>query len=158
MVAIFFLISLVGFATAYVALSKTLVPSALESLFGKENLPSLLRNTEEGKIFLLTMITYLIFLPLSMKTELSSLRFSSAFGVLCTALLVYVIVSQFFTNAELVPSSYANFKSSKKIDLDHFVEAVPFITFLYLFQPNVPKTFLELRPSLETSDILTPLL
>lgn len=30
--------------------------------------------------------------------------------------------------------------------LESIVEAVPYITFLYLFQPNVPQTFDELSP------------
>ena len=38
-VSIVILISLIGFATAYVALAKTLIPRALECAFGIETLP-----------------------------------------------------------------------------------------------------------------------
>jgi len=39
LVSVFVLISLLGFATAYVALAKTLIPTALQSSIGKDNLP-----------------------------------------------------------------------------------------------------------------------
>lgn len=32
-------------------------------------------------------------------------------------------------------------------DFDVIVEAVPYITFLYMFQPNVPQTYRELQHS-----------
>jgi len=103
-VAVFFLTSLLGFATAYVALAKTLVPTAMESTFGKENLPNLMRDTHEGRIFMLTIVTFGLFLPLSLPRELSALRFSSALGVLCTLILMIVISYQFLGNKDLVAS------------------------------------------------------
>jgi amino acid permease len=47
----------------------------------------------------------------------------------------------------MVPEPYENFTKSRKVNLslDNIIEAAPFITFLYLFQPNVPATYLELR-------------
>ena len=47
-VSIMILVSLLGFATAYVALAKTLIPHTLENLFGRESLPKWLRNDELG--------------------------------------------------------------------------------------------------------------
>ena len=74
---------------------------------------------------------------------MSALRFSSALGVGCTVILSVVIVYQFFYNKELVPEMERNFTNSSKMnfELDSIVEAVPYITFLYLFQPNVPQTY-----------------
>jgi amino acid permease len=43
-VSVCVLISLIGFATAYVALAKTLIPTALEATFGEEIFPFWLRN------------------------------------------------------------------------------------------------------------------
>jgi len=140
LVSVFVLISLVGFATAYVALAKTLIPTALASAFGHENLPYYLQNNEQGEFVCVTFFVIFIFFPLSLPQNLSTLRFSSALGVICTGILCYVIIYQFFYNKLLVPVPYNNFEKSKKADFDFdtIVEAVPYITFLYLFQPNVP--------------------
>ena len=138
---------MIGFATAYVALAKTLIPTALEEVFGSENLPYLLQDNESGRLFSMTMFTFCIFLPLSLPQELSSLRFSSALGVLCTIMLTLVITYQFTYNKNMVPEPLENLTNSTKINLElsNIVEAAPFITFLYLFQPNVPATYMELR-------------
>ena len=54
---------------------------------------------------------------------------------------------QYLFNPLLVPSPSHNLHNSTKVNLDltSIVEAVPYITFLYLFQPNVPQTYLELK-------------
>ena len=101
-VAIFILISLLGFAVAYVALAKTLIPTALESSFGKDNLPEYVRDTKLGRFVDVTVFTFCIFLPMSTPQELSALRFSSALGVVCTVVLVFVVVYQFLCNDFLV--------------------------------------------------------
>ena len=92
MVSVFVLISLVGFATAYVALAKTLIPTALESTFGKDKLAFYLQNNQTGQLFWVTIFTFGIFFPLSLPQNLSALRFSSALGVICTLILGYVII------------------------------------------------------------------
>ena len=48
LVSIFILISLLGFATAYVALAKTLIPTAIQQAVGKNNLPYFLQDNEVG--------------------------------------------------------------------------------------------------------------
>ena len=95
----------------------------------------------------MTLFTFSVFLPLSLPQELSSLRFSSALGVLCTIMLTLVITYQYVYNKNMVPEPFKNLENSTKVnfDLSNIVEAAPFITFLYLFQPNVPATYLELR-------------
>jgi amino acid permease len=45
-VSVCILVSLLGFATAYVALAKNLIPSTVQNVFGKENLPVVLQNNE----------------------------------------------------------------------------------------------------------------
>lgn len=47
-VSVFVLISLIGFSTAYVALAKTLIPTALESVAGQGVLPHFVQNNETG--------------------------------------------------------------------------------------------------------------
>jgi amino acid permease len=108
MVSIFVLISLLGFSTAYVALAKTLIPTALESILGQEALPYFLQNNETGRFCNMTIFTVCIFFPLSLPQKLSSLRFSSALGVICTIILTVVITYQYFFNQVLVPSPVSN--------------------------------------------------
>jgi len=97
-VAVCVLISLLGFATAYVALAKTLLPTTLEQVLGRDNLPYYFQDNDLGRFVNATAFTWLIFLPLSIPQELSALRFSSALGVICTLVLSTVIVYQFFWN------------------------------------------------------------
>lgn len=92
-VSVFVLISLIGFSTAYVALAKTLIPTALESIAGKVALPYFLQNNDTGQLFCVTFFTFLIFFPLSLPQNLSALRFSSALGVICTIVLTIVVLT-----------------------------------------------------------------
>ena len=105
----------------------------------------------------MTIFTFCVFLPLSLPQELSALRFSSALGVLCTIILTMVISYQYVFNTQLVPHPMDNFQKSTKIDLNlsNIVEAVPYITFLYLFQPNVPATYFELKTDCGHEDSIT---
>ena len=64
-VSIVILISLIGFATAYVSLAKTLIPRAIETSFGKASLPIWLQNNDMGRFVAVTFFTFFIFLPLS---------------------------------------------------------------------------------------------
>ena len=65
LVSVFILVSLLGFATAYVALAKNLIPSTMENVFGKGNLPNQLKNDEYGRFMSVTIFCFGIFLPLS---------------------------------------------------------------------------------------------
>ena len=47
----------------------------------------------------------------------------------------------------MVPSPSGNFANAvlANFEIGSIVEAVPYVTFLYLFQPNVPQTYDELK-------------
>mmetsp|Transcript_10276 Transcript_10276/g.15641 ORF Transcript_10276/g.15641 Transcript_10276/m.15641 type:complete len:158 (-) Transcript_10276:881-1354(-) len=91
-VSVCVLISLLGFATSYVALAKTLIPTALESTLGTDVLPVQFQNNKQGQFVDVSIFTFFMFLPMSLPKNLSALRFSSALGVLCTIILMVVIV------------------------------------------------------------------
>ena len=56
-----------------------------------------------------------------------------------------VVICNFF-NKDEVPSPQTNLENASLFgDFSSVIEAVPYITFLYLFQPNVPQTFDELK-------------
>ena len=65
LVSVCILVSLLGFATAYVALAKNLIPSTVQNIIGKENLPEYLANTETGRMVWVSIFAFFIFLPLS---------------------------------------------------------------------------------------------
>lgn len=48
MVSIFILVSLIGFAVAYMTLIKTMIPRFMEDAIGKENLPYWMQKNELG--------------------------------------------------------------------------------------------------------------
>ena len=129
----------------------------MEAAIGVENLPYLFQDNQNGRMLYMTIFTFCVFLPLSLPQELSALRFSSALGVLCTIILTMVISYQYVFNTQLVPHPMDNFQKSTKIDLNlsNIVEAVPYITFLYLFQPNVPATYFELKTDCGHEDSIT---
>ena len=62
---------------------------------------------------------------------------------MCTLVLMFVIMLQFHTNDSLVPNKLENLHNATyaNVSFSTVVEAMPYITFLYLFQPNVPQTY-----------------
>ena len=76
------------------------------------------------------------------------LRFTSFFGVVCTSILMLVLSYEFATNEEVVPQPpLSQFGRADYFNVsgETIINAVPFIIFLYLYQPNVPQTYSELR-------------
>ena len=79
--------------------------------------------------------------------KLSMLRFTSIFGVVCTTIIMLVLLYEFLCNDRVVPQP----PSSQFARADYFtlsrstiVETFPFIIFLYMYQPNIPPTYMEL--------------
>ena len=75
-------------------------------------------------------------LPLACFRKLSMLRFTSFFGVVCSATLMFVLLYEFFCNEEIVPQPPSS--QLEKADYFNFnrtaiVETFPFIIFLYLY-------------------------
>lgn len=85
-------------------------------------------------------------LPMSFAQSYSALRFSSVFGVLGSFLVMFVIVIEFFTNKEVVPSPHENIIKASYVDfsMEGLIKTMPFVIFLYMFQPNLPQIYVEL--------------
>ena len=80
--------------------------------------------------------------------ELSMLRFTSFFGVICSVVLMVVLMYEFEANEDVVPQPpHSQFKRAEYMNLSTtaVVNAVPFIIFLFAYQPNIPQTYSELR-------------
>ena len=149
-VSVAMIVSLLGFTTAYVSLSKTLIPSIIEVSVTPETLetfPTWLQNTEQSHIVWATIFSFGVLLPLACFRQLSMLRFTSFFGVVCSATLMFVLLYEFIWNDDVVKQP----RASQLAEADYFnfseeaiVETFPFIIFLYLYQPNIPQTYMEL--------------
>jgi len=99
------IISLLGFTTAYVSLSKTLIPSIIEVSVSEATyaqLPYWLQNNEKSKIIWATIFSFGILLPLACFRKLSMLRFTSFLGVACSGTLMFVLLYEFLCNEEVV--------------------------------------------------------
>ena len=96
---------------------------------------------------------WLILLPISFKTQFQDLRLLSILGVFSSIFVVIAIVITFFNNKEVVPSPSEQFLKADyfNFSVESLIEAVPFIIFLYMFQPNVPMLYRELNNQTETS-------
>lgn len=97
-VSVTMMVSLLGFTTAYISLSKTLIPNIVVDTFGrdeKENLSVWLQNNETSRKIWATVFTFCILLPLAMFRKLSMLRYMSFFGVLCSIILMFVLCYEF---------------------------------------------------------------
>lgn len=100
------MVSLLGFTTAYISLSKTLIPSIVEVTVSTEmyeTLPSWLQNTEISRKVWATIFSFGVLLPLAMFRKLSMLRFMSFFGVVCSGTLMLVLLYEFFGDEYVVP-------------------------------------------------------
>lgn len=100
------IISLLGFTTAYISLSKTLIPSIVQVTIAEEKLatmPYWLQNNEKSRVVWATIFSFGVLLPLACFRKLSMLRFTSFFGVVCSATLMLVLMYEFAFNEEIVP-------------------------------------------------------
>lgn len=100
------IISLLGFTTAYISLSKTLIPSIVQVTVAEEKLATLpywLQNNEKSRMVWATIFSFGVLLPLACFRKLSMLRFTSFFGVVCSGTLMLVLMYEFACNEEVVP-------------------------------------------------------
>jgi amino acid permease len=85
--------------------------------------------------------------PMSIPRNISALRFSSLFGVLCTLYLTLTVMFLFFFNRDLVPSMSDNLKNAKAFNFSYsgIVSTTPIIIFAYMYQVNIPSIYSELE-------------
>ena len=111
-------------------------------------LPYWLQATDErSKLVWATIFAFGVLLPMACFRRLSMLRFTSFFGVVCVVTIMFVLLYELLYNDEIVPQP----PSSQLARADYFnftksaiVETFPFIIFLYIYQPNIPPTYMEL--------------
>mmetsp|Transcript_55640 Transcript_55640/g.76516 ORF Transcript_55640/g.76516 Transcript_55640/m.76516 type:complete len:133 (+) Transcript_55640:756-1154(+) len=84
---------------------------------------------------------------MSLPREVNSLRFSSLFGVLCSAYLTLAVFFVFWCDKEQVPEPSNNFANAEyfRFSFSGFVSTVPLIIFAYMYQVNMPMIYNELQ-------------
>ena len=100
------IIALLGFTTAYISLSKTMIPRIIQVTVSEANylqLPYWLQDNERSKIIWATIFSFGILLPMACFRKLSMLRFTSVFGVVCTTTIMLVLLYEFLFNDKVVP-------------------------------------------------------
>ena len=134
---------------SYIVFVKNLVPHILEVLLGdSDKIPTIFgKGRWDGQIFWATVYTFLVLTPLSLPRKVGVLRFNSLFGVLCSFYLVLTLVFMFFVDRDLVPSIKESFKHAEYVRLTFkgLVNAIPFVVFAFMYQPNIPIVYRELN-------------
>jgi len=79
--------------------------------------------------------------------ELSMLRFTSFSGVACTMILMMVLLSELGFDGKVCENPVQQFSEADYFNFDgeNIVIAIPFIIFCFMYQPNVPQTYSELK-------------
>ncbi|CAI2366833.1 unnamed protein product [Moneuplotes crassus] len=140
-------LTLLGFVISYIVFLKNLIPHILDILFGLETLPEFIGNGEyKGQIFWATMYTFFVLLPLSIPRKIGTLQFTSVFGVFCSLYLIICITLMFFDKT-IVPDMSKSIAQADYLILswDRVANALPFVVFSFMYQPNMPIIYTELN-------------
>lgn len=84
---------------------------------------------------------------MSLPRSVHSLKYASAFGVMCAVYLGMAITMIFWTDRSLVPDPIQNFKDAEylKFNPSGIMSTVPLIVFAYMYQVNMPIIYAELK-------------
>jgi amino acid permease len=153
------LITMLGFAVAYIVLLKELLPLTLDQLIQRK-LPTIISTSSTGQLFWALMFSFGVVFPISLPRSLSALRYTSGFSFCCGLYVVLAIIGVCLFNRDLNP----NLKESIDATLTNtsmsavgFLNSFPLIIFSFMYQPNIPAVFSELNQKTlpEISSILS---
>ena len=140
----------IGFLISYVVLFKDLTPYAL-NLFGA-TLPSYLDDSKLGKTVWATLFCFLALLPLSLPRELTALRFTSLISFGISLFMVMTIFLLSFRETEADGFQKHDFSerwhtaaTQTKVSLAGIFNSLPLIIFSYMYHPNIPAIYHELK-------------
>ena len=98
-----------GFITTYIVYVKSMVPEIILLFKTEDEMPSWIMSKGWGQVFWGTLFAFVVLFPMSIPREISALRFSSFFGVLCSVYLSLAVLFVFYCDKEVVPDPAANF-------------------------------------------------
>jgi amino acid permease len=124
------------------------MPFTIESLGA--NPPDALGSTPTGKAVWATLFSFVALFPVSLPRELTALRFSSLFSFALSIMVVLTVIVVCFVEDSSdydLPLgdrfSIANEKS--QVSVVGVFNSLPLIIFSYMYQPNVPALYQELK-------------
>ena len=142
------LITLMGFVVAYIVFIKTLIPQILEIFVELDSIPPIFGDDQwNGGFFWATIYFVLFLIPMSIPRKINTLRFWSLFGVLWSVYLVICLILIFFLDRDFVPDMNTNLQHALyfKITFGGIITALPYINYVYMYQPNIPIIYRELN-------------
>ena len=98
------LLCLMGFIMSYIVYIKSMVPEILLIFWSEDELPRWIGPTTEGQIFWGTTFSFGLLFPMSIPREISKLRFTSLFGVLCSVYLGLAVFYVYWCDKDFVPN------------------------------------------------------
>jgi len=142
------IITLLSFGVSYIVFIKTLIPKIIVDIFGENQIPEILSEGKwSGQIFWATVYTITVFIPLSLPRKVGTLGYASLLGFISTIYLVIVLIMLFFVDRSLVPNIGKNIVEAAyfKTSYNGMVSAIPFVVFAFMYQPNIPIVYRELK-------------
>ena len=99
-------------------------------------MPYWLQSNDKSRTIWATIFSFGVLLPLACFRKLSMLRFTSLFGVVCSAILMFVLLYEYLCDEDIVPqppSSQLEKAEYFNLSWKSIVETFPFIIFLFLY-------------------------
>eukprot|EP00347_Sterkiella_histriomuscorum_P011277 403373068 len=141
------LFCLMGFIMSYIVYIKKAIPKIISLFTDEDSFHSFIVDPVWGPRFWGTIYAFGILFPLSIPRSINQLRYSSAFGVLCSVYLCFAVIIIFWSSRTLVPDPLQNWRDADyfKFDFSGIVSSVPLIIFAYMYQVNIPMIYHELE-------------
>ena len=137
--AICVILTLLGVVIAYIVLVKALIPQTIQSLT-----PYTISGIANSQPFWATVVTYGIIFPLSLLRNMSSLRFTSVIGFVCIIYISLLVFVEYFIVTTNIPANWQR-ANVFKVSIRGIFGSFPLIIFSFLYQPNIPAIYTELR-------------
>lgn len=137
--AICIILTLLGVVIAYLVLVKALIPQTIQSLT-----PNKITGVASSETFWATVVTYGIVFPLSLLREMSSLRFTSVLGFASICYISVLVFVEYFVVTSDIPSNWQH-ANVFKVSVRGIFGSFPLIIFSFLYQPNIPAIYSELK-------------
>ena len=118
------------------------------------NLPSWLDDSDNGKRMWATIFCFGALLPLSLPRKLTALRFSSLLSFVISLFVIFTIFTLSFTGTAADDFKKHDFKTrfsdalhTNRLSVGGVFKSLPLIIFSYMYQPNIPAIYHELKRS-----------
>ena len=133
------------------------MPYTIELLMGHDKdpsikLPNWIGDTDAGHISWAFIFCYACIFPLSLPRKLTALRYSSFMSFAISLFIVFTIFSLSFRETADEGPGYYDFKdrwnyavTSPIISLKGIFSSMPLIIFAFMYQPNTPAIYTELK-------------